>query len=287
MGVQTLSFQTEKFSYYKPLFSKQTIADRQQLLYEQNKSLHTGYRFIPKPGERSTVDINEKMRYQVKSLTQLVRTGQNGYTQLQLAEGGLSNVRTELMTMRAIIVEAQDSDLTDDERSLLNTRLAELPAKVTKAADDAVYGTRDLLDGTFQATFHTGASSQQKIQVKIRDVRAAALQVHNLDLSTQSGANTAFVKIEAALKNVDAAAGATKRSRQQLGTLLNLQSSVLENLNASGSTIRAFDRAKHELIALKDQIMSPQKFNDRTNTYHKSNAQAVLSLLVRAIGASE
>ncbi len=287
MVVQTLSFQVEKFSYYKPLFSKKTIAEHQQLLYEQNKSLHSGYRFIPKPGERSTVEISEKMRYQVKSLTQLIRTGQNGYTQLQLAEGGLSNVRAELLNMRAIIVEAQDPDLTDDARALLNARLAELPAKVTKAADNAVYGTRDLLDGSFSGTFNTGVSSQQKIQVKIRDVRAAALQVDNLDLSTQSAANQAFVKIEAALKEVNQTAGLTKKSREQLGTLLNLQSSVLENLSASHSTIREFDRAKHELLALKDQILSPLKFNDRVNTYHKSNTQAVLSLLVRAIGANE
>jgi flagellin len=105
------------------------------------------------------------------------------------------------------------------------------------------------------ATFQIGANQTQTMKVAIGDMRAEALGVDNLDLTTSTGAQAAITTINTAIEKVS-------EQRSELGavqnrlehTIKNLDTSA-ENLQASESRIRDVDMAKEMMEFTKNNIL--------------------------------
>lgn len=115
-------------------------------------------------------------------------------------------------------------------------------------------------DGEFQVTagsmyLHIGAYKDETITVSIGDMRADALGISTLDVSTIAGA-------EAAISALDSAIGEVSEQRSDLGavqnrlehTIANLGVAV-ENISASESRIRDVDMAAEMVNFTRQQIM--------------------------------
>jgi flagellin len=116
-------------------------------------------------------------------------------------------------------------------------------------ADGAVAGKE------FSAEFQIGANEGQKMEVKMNDMRAAALNIVDVDITTTEGA-------QAAITTIDDALALVSDERSKLGafqnrlehTIKNLDTSA-ENLQASESRIRDVDMAKEMMNFTKNNIL--------------------------------
>jgi len=100
-----------------------------------------------------------------------------------------------------------------------------------------------------------GANSGQTAFVSVGDMRAAALNVNNVDISSKFGAATAIETINNALQRVShqrALLGAMQNRLEH--TIKNLNASA-ENLQAAESRIRDVDMAREIMTFTKDNIL--------------------------------
>jgi len=120
--------------------------------------------------------------------------------------------------------------------------------KETKAAADV------RSDGS--ATFLIGANGGQNLQVDINDMRAQALGVSGLQVSTQPQANAAIKVIDNAIQKVSAERGKLGAFENRLDHTVNNLTTSSENLTSAESRIRDVDMAKEMSEQTKQSILA-------------------------------
>jgi flagellin len=107
-------------------------------------------------------------------------------------------------------------------------------------------------------TLQIGANNtpDQKMAISIGDMRSAALGVNNLDLTTQSGAESAITAIDNAIKMVSDQRSQLGAFQNRLEHTINNLSTENQNLTTAESNIRDVDMAKEMAEYTKNNILS-------------------------------
>jgi len=106
------------------------------------------------------------------------------------------------------------------------------------------------------ATFLIGANGGQNLQVDINDMRAQALGVSGLQVSTQTEANAAIKVIDNAIQKVSAERGKLGAFENRLDHTVNNLTTSSENLTSAESRIRDVDMAKEMSEQTKQSILA-------------------------------
>ena len=122
------------------------------------EKLSSGYRINRAGDDAAGLAISEKMRSQVKGLTQASRNAQDGVSLIQTAEGALGEVHNMLGRMKELAVQAANGTNTTDDREKLQLELNQLTSEVNKIGNTTEFNTMKLLNGG-SATSTTTSSS--------------------------------------------------------------------------------------------------------------------------------
>ena len=117
----------------------------------------------------------------------------------------------------------------------------------TKAADERTSGSANL---------QIGANGGQQLNLSIEDMRASALGVKNLQVGTQSQANTAINVIDEATKRVSSERANLGAAQNRLEYTISNLDNTAENLTSAESTLRDVDMAKEMMEYSKNNILS-------------------------------
>ncbi len=105
-------------------------------------------------------------------------------------------------------------------------------------------------------TFHIGANNAQNLKMSINDMRAEALGVNTVDITTQTGADAAITTIQNAIDTVSTQRSKLGAAQNRLEhTIANLGTAA-ENLSAAESRIRDVDMAKEIMEFTKTSILT-------------------------------
>ncbi|AOL35780.1 flagellin [Geobacillus thermoleovorans] len=111
-----------------------------------------------------------------------------------------------------------------------------------KAADAlGLSGTGTSVSGGLD--FHIGANKGQSMNLQINDMRAAALNIADIDISTRTGADNAIEKLDTAIKKVSDERAKLGAVQNRLEHTINNLGTSAENLTAAESRIRDVDYA--------------------------------------------
>lgn len=127
-------------------------------------------------------------------------------------------------------------------------------AKGTAADALGLSGTSTSDEGGLN--FHIGANKDQQMNLQINDMRAAALNIADIDVSTAEGANNALEKLDAALKSVSDERAKLGAVQNRLDHTINNLGTSSENLTAAESRIRDVDMAKEMMNQTKESILA-------------------------------
>ena len=116
-----------------------------------------------------------------------------------------------------------------------------------QAADERTNGSANL---------QIGANSGQQLNLSIEDMRAASLGVKNLQVGTQSQANTAINVIDEATKRVSSERANLGAAQNRLEYTISNLDNTAENLTSAESTLRDVDMAKEMMEYSKNNILS-------------------------------
>ena len=117
----------------------------------------------------------------------------------------------------------------------------------TQAADNRTDGSANL---------QIGANGGQQLNLSIEDMRATALGVKNLQVGTQSQANTAINVIDEATKRVSSERANLGAAQNRLEYTISNLDNTAENLTSAESTLRDVDMAKEMMEYSKNNILS-------------------------------
>ena len=245
------------------------------------EKLSSGYKINRAADDAAGLTISEKMRSNIRGLTQASSNAQDGVSCVQTAEGALTEVHSMLQRMNELAVKAANGTNTTADRQAIQAEISQLNAEISRVAESTEFNTLNLLKGSFNYDIQVGAANkdEQRINITIKGMSATILGTNNIDVSTNKGegAKTAIGVITKAIARVS-------EQRSNLGaiqnrlehTIANLDN-IVENTTAAESAIRDTDMAKTMVEYTKNNILS--QAGTAMLSQANQSTQNVLSLL--------
>jgi flagellin len=122
--------------------------------------LSSGLRINRAADDAAGLAVSEKLRSQIRGLTQAGRNAQDGISMIQTAEGALNESHSILQRMRELAVQAGTATLQDADRTNIQAEVTQLSGELDRIAAVTDFNGTKLLDGTLkgQTTSGFGAS---------------------------------------------------------------------------------------------------------------------------------
>ncbi len=265
---------------------------------KSSEKLSSGYKINRAADDAAGLAISEKMRRQVRGLTQASSNAQDGISVVQTAEGALNEVHDMLQRMNELATKAANDTLQSTDRSYIQSEVAALATEITRTATATEFNNQQLLDGTFtgkKLQVGSETDSQNQIDVSVDRMSASKLGVAAVTKEANqtgavAGGNTDQISVmthslaKAAITAIKSALNQVSQQRSDLGaiqnrlehTIKNLDN-VVENTQSAESEIRDTDMAT-EMVKYSNNNILAQAGQSMLAQANQSN-QGVLSLL--------
>lgn len=249
------------------LFVNTNVAslNAQRQLFNSGASLNTsferlssGFRINRAADDAAGLQISDRLTTQIQGLDQAARNANDAISLAQTAEGALGEVTSSLQRIRQLAVQSQNGINSSADRVALQKEVSALKSEITRISSDTQFGTTDILNGSFSASFLVGANGNQNISVNLSrndGFGAAGLSIDNVNVDTVDGASAALTAISEAISvvgGVRADLGAVQNRFQS--TIRNL-SNISENISSARSRIRDTDFAAETAELTRNQII--------------------------------
>ena len=119
---------------------------------KSTEKLSSGFRINRAADDAAGLAISEKMRSQIRGLTQASTNAEDGISMIQTAEGALNESHSILQRMRQLAVQAANGTETDNDRDNIQDEIEQLQDELDRIAETTEFNTMKLLDGTFDGT---------------------------------------------------------------------------------------------------------------------------------------
>ena len=244
---------------------------------KSTEKLSSGYKVNRAADDAAGLAISEKMRRQVRGLTQAAANAQDGVSMVQTAEGALNEVHDMLQRINELSVKGENGTLTSSDRSYINSEVKQLMSEINRVASTTTFNEKNLLTGSCSnVDLQVGAESSQHITLKITSMNCSGLGL--------SGSITSASAAGALNKSCKKAIAALNKQRSDLGAVqnrlehtINNLNNIVENTTSAESAIRDTDMAT-EMVRYANNNILAQAGQAMLAQANQSN-QGVLSLL--------
>jgi len=278
---------------------------------KSTEKLSSGYKINRAADDAAGLSISEKMRKQMRGLSQASANAQDGISAIQTAEGALTEVHDMLQRMNELAVKASNGTMSTSDRVDVHNEVKALSEEIGRVATTTKFNEIYLLKGSSYANFdlQVGADNtgSNRINVTIAGITATKIGVKVVGSGTDTtvtaittkavgtwkkigdndGATISMLSASNARNSIDCISNAIKEvsmRRSKLGaiqnrlehTIKNLDN-VIENTTAAESAIRDTDMATEMVQFSKNNILA-QAGQSMLAQANQSN-QGVLSLL--------
>jgi flagellin len=259
------------------LNAQRNLATTGRALSSNFSKLSTGQRINTAGDDAAGLAISERMKSQIRSMSQAERNANDGISLLQTAEGALNENSGILIRMRELAMQSANGTLGGSERQALQTEFSQLRDEIDRISEVTEFNGQKLLNGDSASfSFQVGISAEESDTISAEMVTMTATSYGtNEDGDTIDLTELSIVaddptdneaSIEAAretLDQLDSAIASTSSSRASLGavqnrlqvTVSNLQSAN-NNLSAANSRIRDVDVAEESASMTRNNILS-------------------------------
>ena len=125
---------------------------------KSTEKLSSGYKINRAADDAAGLSISEKMRKQIRGLTQASSNAQDGISAVQTAEGALNEVQDMLQRMNELAVKAANGTNSMDDRSYIQNEIDQLTTEIDRVAETTKFNETYLLKGNKQAAKEYTAS---------------------------------------------------------------------------------------------------------------------------------
>ncbi|WP_027216532.1 flagellin [Butyrivibrio fibrisolvens] len=251
---------------------------------KSSEKLSSGYKINRAADDAAGLAISEKMRRQVRSLTQASANAQDGISAVQTAEGALNEVHDMLQRMSELATKAANDTLQSTDRDYINQEIVQLRTEIDRTSESTEFNNTLLLNGSFtgkKLQVGSETNSDNQITISIVDLTCSGIGLTG-STCVVTGTNGANARV--AMEAIKNALESVSKQRSDLGaiqnrlehTIKNLDN-VVENTQAAESLIRDTDMAR-EMVKYSNNNILAQAGQSMLAQANQTN-QGVLSLL--------
>jgi flagellin len=227
------------------------------------EKLSSGFRINRAGDDAAGLAISEKMRGQIRGLSQASRNAQDGISLIQTAEGALNETHAILQRMRELAVQSATDTNTAADRSKIQAEVDQLAKEITRISNTTEFNTRNLLAGGLSTIFHIGANEGQNVDSSI-----GAMDAFSLGVAAAKNMAGAFdageTGIESGIINSELGSGLTA---QTYNIVVTTEDSTAAGNGVTFTNDNAFTGARDEEAIFKVIEVDD---DDRATTVHVS-----------------
>ena len=272
---------------------------------KSTEKLSSGYKINRAADDAAGLSISEKMRRQIRGLTQAVSNAQDGISAVQTAEGALGEVHDMLQRMNELAIKAGNETLQSVDRKYIQQELDQLKSEIDRVQTTTTFNEQKLLNGEFsdgkeiQVGAEVDANNRIKITITKMDWDTIACKdsneiagggaIGNGDGTLQvwadgEDASKVTKNITKTVSSIKPVIQCVSEQRSRLGATqnrlehtVNNLNNVVENTTSAESAIRDTDMAS-EMVKYSNNNILAQAGQAMLAQANQSN-QGVLSLL--------
>ena len=272
---------------------------------KSTEKLSSGYKINRAADDAAGLSISEKMRRQIRGLTQAVSNAQDGISAVQTAEGALGEVHDMLQRMNELAIKAGNETLQSVDRKYIQQELDQLKSEIDRVQTTTTFNEQKLLNGEFSGgkEIQVGAEvdANNRIKITITQMNWATIAdsrkneiagggaIGNGDGTLQvwadgEDASKVTENITKTVSSIKSAIQCVSEQRSRLGATqnrlehtVNNLNNVVENTTSAESAIRDTDMAS-EMVKYSNNNILAQAGQAMLAQANQSN-QGVLSLL--------
>lgn len=268
------------------------------------EKLSSGYKINRAADDAAGLAISEKMRKQIRGLTQASNNAQDGISAVQTAEGALTEVHDMLQRMNELAVKAANGTMSESDRDAIQSEIDQLATEIDRVSNTTKFNETYLLKGSNGGTaaklsFVTatmslsnagvGGTGSTKISLNATTGTASMVTTAHTAGSLASVGNdatTGFVGKSVRIGNTTYVfvAGTARLAKVAFtATKLSVNEAVKE-INKNGTTankgtdVKAFASMDEMMSAIKrtygEDLRSVTSYVEGTNVYLKFEAFA-------------
>lgn len=187
------------------------------------EKLSSGLRINRAGDDAAGLAISEKMRGQIRGLTQASRNASDGISMIQTAEGALNETQNILQRMRELSVQSSNDTNTDADRQSIQKEIEQLTEEIDRIGNNTEFNTQSLLKGDGSTKLEAAginipavtagtdkSTKEAKIEVTVdgnQDNQKLTLKINGETVEATVGkagqdANTTALELEEKLKEV-------------------------------------------------------------------------------------
>ena len=135
---------------------------------KSTEKLSSGYKINRAADDAAGLSISEKMRKQIRGLTQASSNAQDGISAVQTAEGALTEVHDMLQRMNELAVKASNGTNSEDDRGYIQDEIDQLVKEIDRVSETTKFNETYLLkgDGTATREVTKTTPAQEAVDVK-------------------------------------------------------------------------------------------------------------------------
>lgn len=223
---------------------------------KSTEKLSSGYKINRAADDAAGLSISEKMRRQMRGLTQASANAQDGISCVQTAEGALAEVEDMLQRINELAVKGENGTLTTQDRSYIGSEVSQLMQEINRVKQTTTFNEQSLLNGSFsKKNLQVGAESNKNNKISVT--------IKNMGVSTLATTFDSMMKKMSATTSLNTAALVTKQflsfcklssgAKVAAGNLL--KASMFAGLNVwAKSAIQDVSEQRSDLGAIQNRL---------------------------------
>ena len=167
---------------------------------KSTEKLSSGYKINRAADDAAGLSISEKMRKQIRGLSQASLNAEDGISAVQTAEGALNEVQDMLQRMNELAVKAANGTMSESDRSYIQDEIDQLTTEIDRVAETTKFNETYLLKGD---------KTKTEVDYKYLNVSEAELKVGGTQV-TGTNSSGLFAKDGTTALTADEAMAAIK-----------------------------------------------------------------------------
>ncbi|MDE7340471.1 MAG: flagellinolysin [Lachnospiraceae bacterium] len=147
---------------------------------KSTERLSSGYKINRAADDAAGLSISEKMRRQVRGLTQATLNAQDGISMVQTAEGAMNEIHDMLHRMNELSVKAATGTLTDSDRMMVDAEVQQLKTEIDGITDRTTFNEIDLFPDSGHSPYYASQMESKNYELTY-DLTNGSIAVNSMD----------------------------------------------------------------------------------------------------------
>ena len=162
---------------------------------KSTEKLSSGYKINRAADDAAGLSISEKMRKQIRGLTQASSNAQDGISAVQTAEGALNEVQDMLQRMNELAVKAANGTNSEDDRNYIQDEVNQLIKEIDRVSTTTKFNETYLLKGDNTVKFTNPGATAVKVTDGTDGNANATIEISVAGIKTEGGKSDATFNV--------------------------------------------------------------------------------------------